>query len=146
MLYYVYIHNWYTVNFSFKFRCVKPCKNLLFKVDVFFRWLPTLLQFTIVCRQYKLDGFVIEIPEEYHHNDIHVSQVFEIYSTCISRKISFENKLLRIQMRFTEEYYGAPCNASKILTGFFKYLYNTSNIFVVGICKDIQENSKSDFG
>ncbi|XP_052713399.1 uncharacterized protein LOC128187182 [Crassostrea angulata] len=36
-----------------------------------FRWLPTLLQFTIVCRQYKLDGFVIEIPEEYHHNDIH---------------------------------------------------------------------------
>lgn len=45
----------------------------------FFRWLPTLLQFTIVCRQYKLDGFVIEIPEEYHHNDIHVSQVFEIY-------------------------------------------------------------------
>lgn len=49
-------------------------------------------------------------------------------------------------MRFTEEYYGALFNASMILTGFFKYLYNTSNIFVVGICKDIQENSKSDFG
>lgn len=48
-------------------------------------------------------------------------------------------------MRFTEEYYGALCNASKILTGFLSTCI-TSNIFVVGICKDIQENSKSDFG
>lgn len=51
-------------------------------------------------------------------------------------------------MKFTEEYYGALCNASKILTCIFflSTCIITSNIFVVGFCKDIQENSKSDLG
>lgn len=40
-------------------------------------------------------------------------------------------------MRFIEEYYGVLFNVFKILMGFFKYLYNILNIFVVGICKDI---------
>ncbi|XP_061162480.1 uncharacterized protein LOC133171705 [Saccostrea echinata] len=37
-----------------------------------FRFLPSLLHFTLVCRQYKLDGFLIEVPVEFHQKDIQV--------------------------------------------------------------------------
>lgn len=59
--------------------------------------------------------------------------------TCISRKISFENKLLRIQMRFTEEYYGALCNASKILTCFFLVLVKYIKYIC---CRNLQRHSR----